>query len=210
MYLGVKGIANLEGADALMAALHSAKEEARSGTPMSYVKMQTGWELGIDGFWKYEYPDPFHPSPVIEDHVKRHYGEPINIALCMEDLSLLTAYPDFERLRLFTSYTPRGRTLGYFDPENYGMVVTIGSPGAPFDQQTEGILLHETQHLIQEVEGFAKGGDCKGFSRYLRLAGEVEARNVVIRHGLSPESRRVKLRTDTQDVPDKKQIIVMR
>ena len=179
------------------------------GTTRSCIKMRTGWELGVEGLWKFEYPDPFHPNAVIEDHVKRHYGEPINIALCMADTSLLSAYPAFNRLRLFSSYTSRGGTLGYFDPINYGMVVTIGTPNAPFDQQIEGVLLHEVQHLIQEAEGFAKGGNTsQGYSRYLRLAGEVEARNVVIRHSLSLENRRAILRSDNQDVPDERQIIV--
>ena len=210
MYLGEKGIANTENAEVLKAALHTAKQEMRMGTTMSCIKMRTGWELGVEGLWKFEYPDPFHPNAVIEDHVKRHYGEPINIALCMADTSLLSAYPAFNRLRLFSSYTSRGGTLGYFDPINYGMVVTIGTPNAPFDQQIEGVLLHEVQHLIQEAEGFAKGGNTsQGYSRYLRLAGEVEARNVVIRHSLSIENRRAKLRSDTQDVPDERQIIVI-
>lgn len=209
MYIGKKGIANLKEADVILDALQSAKQKLRAGTSMQNLKVQTGWELGVDGLWRYEYPDPFHPSEIIEDYVKRHHGEPINIALCMLDTSLLTAYPDFTRLRLFASYTSRNRTLGYFSPDSYGMVVTIGTPGAPFDQQIEGVLLHEVQHLIQQAEGFAKGGDTsKGHSRYLRLAGEVEARNVVIRHCLSEEERHIKLRTETQDVSDNKQIIV--
>lgn len=128
----------------------------------------------------------------------------------MKDTVLLKAYPDFARLRLFASYEPRKGTLGYFSPENYGMVVTIGTPNAPFDQQIEGILLHEVQHLSQGVERFAKGGDTsRGFHRYQRFAGEVEARNVVVRHNLTKEEKRTKLRTVTQDVPDKKQIIVI-
>lgn len=210
MFIGEKGVTRLENTNLLLCALQSAKQQLRTGATMSYIKIQTGWELGVEGSWKYEYPDPFHPTVVIEDYVKRHHGEPLDIALCMKDTALLKAYPDFAGLRLFASYEPRKGTLGYFSPENYGMVVTIGTPKAPFDQQIEGILLHEVQHLIQEVEGFAKGGDTsRGHSRYLRLAGEVEARNVVIRHGLTDEERRMKLRTETQDVPDKKQIIVI-
>ena len=86
MYLGEKGIANTENAEVLKAALHTAKQEMRMGTTMSCIKMR----------WKFEYPDPFHPNAVIEDHVKRHYGEPINIALCMADTSLLSAYRNFQ------------------------------------------------------------------------------------------------------------------
>lgn len=210
MFIGEKGIARLEDSGILLDALQLAKQQLRMGATMSYIKMQTVWELGVEGSWKYEYPDPFHPTVVIEDYVKRHHGEPLDISLCMKDTALLKAYPDFARLRLFASYEPRKGTLGYFSSENYGMVVTIGTPNAPFDQQIEGILLHEVQHLIQEVEGFAKGGDTShGHSRYLRLAGEVEARNVVARHDLTEKERRTKLRTETQDMPDKKQIIVM-
>lgn len=210
MFIGEKGAANLEDAKALLDALRSAQQQLRQGATMSYIKMQTGWELGVEGLWKYEYPDPFHPTATIEDYVKWHHGEPLDIALCMKDTTLLKAYPDFVRLRLFASYEPRKGTLGYFSPESYGMVVTIGTYNAPFDQQIEGILLHEVQHLIQEVEGFAKGGDTsRGFFRYRRFAGEVEARNVVTRHDLTEEERRVKLRTETQDVPDNKQIIVI-
>lgn len=85
----------------------------------------------------------------------------------------------------------------------------MGTTKAPFEYQIEGVILHEVQHLIQEEENFARGGDTsKGNRRYMRLAGEVEARNVVTRHSLSPEERRVLLRSDTQDIPDSSQIIV--
>jgi len=71
------------------------------------------------------------------------------------------------------------------------------------------VLLHEVQHLIQEEEDFARGGDSsRGRSRYLRLAGEVEARNVCIRHNLTTEKRSKMLRTETQDVPDSQQIVI--
>lgn len=46
-----------------------------------------------------------------------------------------------------------------------------------------------------------------GMRRYLRLAGEVEARNICLRHFLSDDERRRTLRTETQDVPDSKQIV---
>ena len=62
------------------------------------------------------------------------------------------------------------------------------------------------QHIIQEEEDFAHGGSNKD-SRYHRLAGEVEARNIYIRHFLTPEERRKKLYSDTQDVPNKKQFV---
>lgn len=45
---------------------------------------------------------------------------------------------------------------------------------------------------------------------YKRMAGEVEARNVQARMGLTPEQRRAKAPWKTQDVPDELQIVRMR
>ena len=107
-------------------------------------------------------------------------------------------------------YSPRNGTAGYFNPESYCMVISMGTPMNAFDLQIEGVLLHEIQHLIQEIEGFAKGGSPKqwGMRRYHRLAGEVKARNISLRHFLSEDERRSTLHKATQDVPDSKQIII--
>lgn len=182
----------------------------KEGADMHEIKSLTGWERGADGKWRYEIDDPFHMTAELEDHLKRHYGESINIRRCLKDTALLTAYPVLERLLLFGLYRPiRGSVAGYFDPERYAVVVCMGTASAPFNLQTEGVLLHEVQHLIQAEEDFARGGDpSKGMKRYMKLAGEVEARNVCARHLLSPEERKAKLRTETQDVPDKDQIII--
>ena len=211
-FIGIKGAERLGMAltySTLIAAQEKAVQMLRGGTDMRNIKLQTGWEIGVDGKWRYEIADPFHTTAEIEDHVKKHFGESINIRYCMHDTTLLTAYPAFERLRLFAMYTPKGRCAGYFDPVKYGMMVCMGTASSPFDLQTEGVLLHEVQHLIQEEEGFARGGNTSlGRRRYMRLAGEVEARNVCNRHFLTNEKRLETLRTDTQDVPDEKQIII--
>ena len=178
-----------------------------NGADMHSIKLTTGWETGVDGKWRYEVADPFHTTTEIEDHIKKHFGEPINIRHCMHDIALLTAYPAFERLRLFALYSPTKGFAGYFDPGSYGMLVCMGTASSAFEYQTEGVLLHEVQHLIQEEEDFARGGSSKD-RRYHRLAGEVEARNICIRHFLTPEQRRKKLYSDTQDVPDKRQFVL--
>ena len=210
-YIGIIGAKRLDESN-VSSSLLEVQEEAvrllRGNTDMRMIKQQTGWEMGIEGKWRYEVADPFHKTAEIEDHLKHHFGESINIRLCMHDTTLLTAYPAFERLRLYARYTPTRKFAGYFDPQRYGMLVCMGTANSPFQYQTEGVLLHEVQHLIQEEEDFARGGDLsQGRRRYLRMAGEVEARNVCIRHSMNPEHRRSSLRTDTQDVPDNEQII---
>ncbi len=211
-YIGVIGAGRLDEADNSLGLLASQKEAVnlfREGADMHMIKRQTGWELGIDKKWKYEVDDAFRTTAEIEDHIKMHFGEPLDIRYFMRDTALLIAYPAFSRLRLYGSYTHHRGVAGYFDPRRYGMVVCMGTASSPFEFQSEGVLLHEVQHLIQAEEGFARGGSADSTSRYLRLAGEVEARNICHRHPLTKEQRLSSLRTDTQDVPDEKQIIVV-
>ena len=206
-YIGQVGVSSLDPENRF--GFDRAEQMVREGFDLTVIKIQTGWEQGIDGFWRYEIPDPFMESDVIEDYVKPRFGEPINIRMILKDALILKAYPQLENLTLYARYSPRKGTAGYYTPETGGMVVSMGSPSDIFDYRIEGVLLHEIQHLIQEIEGFAKGGDPKtiGRRRYHCLAGEVEARNICHRHFLTEEERRRVLRTMTQDVPDSKQIV---
>ena len=83
----------------------------------------------------------------------------------------------------------------------------------------ERILSHEVQHAIQHIEGFAHGGNLnmqagkatderKDIDEYIRLSGEVEARNVQSRMGMSPEERRNSLAKLTEDVRREDQIFI--
>lgn len=206
-YIGLTGVSNLDPENKF--GIDKAEQMAKESFDPTVIKIQTGWELGIDGLWRYEIADPFMESDVIEDYVKPRFGEPINIRMILKELHILIAYPEFENLTLYAMYAHRNGTAGYFNPATNGMVVAMGKPSDVFDYRIEGVLLHEIQHLIQEIEGFAKGGDPKtiGLRRYHRLAGEVEARNICHRHFLTEEERRRTLRTETQDVPDSAQIV---
>lgn len=206
-YIGLIGVSNLDPENRFN--FDKAEQMAKDGFDPTVIKIQTGWEQGIDGFWRYEMPDPFMESDVIEDYVKPRFGESINIRMLLKDALILKAYPQLGNLTLYAMYSPRKGTAGYYNPATRGMVVSMGSPSDIFDYRIEGVLLHEVQHLIQEIEGFAKGGDPKaiGRRRYHCLAGEVEARNICHRHFLTEEERRRTLRIVTQDVPDSKQII---
>ena len=207
-YIGEKGVSRLNPENLFDLSL--AMEMFKDNIDPVIIKIKTGWEYGIDGLWRYEIMDPFLASLNIEDYVKPRYGLPVNIRMILRDDTILKAYPEFESLTLYAMYSPKRGTAGYYNPATNGMVVSIGNPSDDFQYQIEGVLLHEIQHLIQEIEGFAKGGDPKtlGRRRYHRLAGEVEARNICARHFLSEEDRKRILRTATQDVPDIKQIIL--
>ena len=206
-YIGLIGVSNLDPENKF--GFDKAEQMFNDGYDPTVIKIQSGWEQGIDGFLRYEITDPFMESTTIEDYVKPRFGEAINIRMIMKDTLILKAYPHFESFTLYAMYSPRIGTAGYYNPASNGMVVAMGKPSDVFDYQIEGVLLHEIQHLIQEIEGFAKGGDPKtiGRRRYHRLAGEVEARNICHRHFLTEDERRRTLRSETQDVPDATQIV---
>ena len=207
-YIGQTGMARIDHKN--MLNLQQAKQMLSEGCAPSTIKIQTGWELGIDGLWRYEILDPFLPNSEIEAYVKPRFGESINIRLILQDNLILDAYPQFENLTLYAMYSPQKGVAGYYNPSTNGMVISMGRPSDKFEYQIEGVLLHEIQHLIQYIEGFAQGGNPKaiGMRRYLRLAGEVEARNICLRHFLTDDERRRTLRTETQDIEDKDQIII--
>lgn len=69
-------------------------------------------------------------------------------------------------------------------------------------------LLHEVQHAIQNIEGFAKGTSSNQHY-YHATAGEVEARNVVSRMKLTPSKRRERLLAETEDVAREDQIVLL-
>lgn len=52
-------------------------------------------------------------------------------------------------------------------------------------------FVHEIQHQIQAIEGFARGGNSSLNPNYKNLAGEVEARMAERRANLTPEQRKI-------------------
>ena len=206
-YIGLVGVSRLDPENRY--DFRQVEQMVKDGFDPTVIKLRTGWEQGIDGFWRYEVEDPFISSEIIDDYVRHRYGENISISMILHDKQILKAYPELQNLTLYAMYSPKKGMSGYFNPSNRSIVVSMGRP-SNIQYHIEDVLLHELQHLIQDIEGFAVGGDPKQYGRrkYFRLAGEVEARNIFRRHILSPDERRRKLRTATQDVPDNEQILI--
>lgn len=103
-YIGIIGAGRIDKqipSSGLIEEYNQAIELIRVGADIHSIKQKTGWEIGADHKWRYEIPDPFHTTDKIEDYIKRHFGEPMNIRYFMCDITLLIAYPAFERLRVF-------------------------------------------------------------------------------------------------------------
>ena len=124
---------------------------------------------------------------------------------------LYEAYPELSSVtvRYATMDNARGRAL-YGDGE-HEILINRNLEGEW--QSIHSILLHEIQHHIQNIEGFAKGGnpsyarrlvnhraemgdmealalrELSDMGLYNRIAGEIEARNVQARYGWSMDRR---------------------
>lgn len=137
-------------------------------------------------------------------------------ALKMEDFIKGTpyeeAYPELKGIKVECRVL-RGCS-GYFSPQTN----TICIDKDCVDPRVKlGIVLHEVQHVIQDIESWGKGGDANrlGKDNYHRLTGEVAARNAESRKYMPVEERRLlgalgeyqALLEDTEDVARENQLV---
>ncbi len=90
---------------------------------------------------------------------------------------LYEAYPELGGMEVRVKVLA-GDTAGFYDRESGCIMINKRFITRP--DEVRNTLLHEVQHAIQYIEGFAKGGNSSDLGRknYLRSAGEIEARNV--------------------------------
>ena len=206
--------------------LGEAQRQIASGVEAETVRQQTGWAKGAEGKWRFEIDDDqaslisFNRGP---DESFREYATrrlknatsqsfEINAASILNHPRLFAAYPKLKTIPVFTSYNDAG---GSFDGTSISISAEAKAP------RVLSILLHELQHAIQTIEGFASGGSPtqfaknlpdggfdNGFQNYRRLAGEVEARNTEARQGMNSDQRKATAPNATADTPDSDVIVV--
>ncbi|MCC8037473.1 MAG: hypothetical protein LIP02_04950, partial [Bacteroidales bacterium] len=196
--VGVKTDAKLQRFFAL--ASGNAHEFAKA------LRWATGWERGVDGKWRWEemedavVPDEVYAqmrrdSEAADGDVSSWEG---TLGELLGDHAVLEAYPRLRdvRVHLFTGGDTEEADGFYSEALN-----AIRLSGRDKGELDKG-LVHEVQHAIQHIEGFAKGGmpEWGGEDRYHRLGGEVEARNASTRMGWSEEKRRGTLLSESEDV----------
>ena len=140
-----------------------------------------------------------------DQYVDRVWEEKYEIQDFLKHDDLYRAYPKLRHMSLI--FRPMSiEDYGYYSPKDGAIVMNSDLIGAP-----EKTLIHEIQHIIQSMEGFARGASPKywndrmeeGFSKknaageemlpnelYRNTAGEIEARDVAERRNLSAEERR--------------------
>lgn len=175
LFIGEKGAAELDASTLLSArveCLQAANRMEAAGRDAKRIKLATGWERGVDGFWRYELPSA-NIYDISFDTKQWKMGYTLDKLLDLPEL--FAAYP---ALRSLTVSSERMRkVLGNYR-EDEGILLNLSSLKKfqeieSYGYKDQGLLLmkrfllHEVQHWIQREEGFAKGGSIEVFKGML-------------------------------------------
>ena len=161
-------------------ALDLAKRAAAQGLDARAIHEGTGWFQDVDGRWKFEIPDtnanlaPMRQNSPAEDYKNQsepRYSSSGNLAVpsftgkvklgdVLEHPELYEAYPGAKDIPLSGVGFNFGVNGAYKDAASGGPAIYVGRLPP---SEAVSTLLHETQHHIQDLEGFAEGGNTKQF-----------------------------------------------
>jgi hypothetical protein len=144
----------------LREALGRAVSLREGGTPNEEIFKETGWFTGMDGQWRYEIPDNLEKVSFPEDRASFSLSE------VYDNPALYRAYPGLKGLDVLLAESSGAR----YKPGFPGNGQFLGySPQIEIDEsltedEKASALIHELQHAIQDIEGFASGGNPGMFS----------------------------------------------
>lgn len=150
----------------------SAMERIKAGDNAETVRRETGWHQGADKKWRFEIDDMIaHMKGTggIADLLQNRaaaLGKPVSemtVGDIMYHPALFAAYPALANVPVGTK-AGRGATLAtaMVNGQPDGMQISMGRDIAPGNLTS--IMLHELQHGIQRIEGFASGGSPNNFA----------------------------------------------
>ena len=131
--------------------LSKAKAMLEKGEDEVKIWQSTGWYKDKDGAWKFEIDD----SPA---KIKNQNADKLGDLL--EHKELFKAYPELKDIKIKKIIDEKVGKLGYYDPNEKEIALR--------DLSDKSTLMHEVQHAIQDVEGFAKGGGQAEARSFLR------------------------------------------
>lgn len=160
-----------EGNPERIRTLRVAKDAAKAGMDPKVIKLATGWEQGKDGQWRYEIPDAdvdvlspirarlkeMRDSWKMDEVPKFKLGE-----LLGEGNDLFKYYPELKDMEVRLDASMQEGTAGSYGEDGIEInpleIARFSDPDLS-NENVYGILLHEVQHAIQDIEGFARGGN---------------------------------------------------
>lgn len=211
--------------------LGGAKVMESMGKDPTGVWQKAGWERGADGLWRFEIPDDkadWDPETPYMGVLARHLGQPVQtpegprIVTGAEDLlksgvsgpvghflgheDLFAAYPQLKSMRL--NVRPDSQMAGFkgaFNPPGArGTAPSIDiATSTAFGPDGKSTMLHELQHAVQHIEGFAPGGNTSGTLDDLANRAEAHYNNIVTKYG-DGTPQAIQAGNDWQNIVDAK------
>lgn len=160
-----------QGAD--LHALDTAKQRIAAGESPEVVRRDTGWFKGNDGRWRYEISDADAKFIGKDSMEQAAEADPYKVAEMplgdvLDHPALFAAYPKLRNVTVAYEATSAAAGDLYFGASYNSADNTISLGNGLTNEQMASALLHEIQHGIQTIEGFAIGGS-------LEIAGIVKA-----------------------------------
>ncbi len=117
--------------------------------------------------------------------------------------ALFDAYPKLAKMGVFLSdLGARGTRAWYNRGSRNIRINTLNFTLENWDAEAlRSTLLHEVQHAIQHIEGFANGNGGSNWDEYIRSAGEIEARAVQKRINMTADERAANPLNDMLEFP---------
>ena len=164
-FIGERGAAAADHAEEVNTRIDNlsvAREMEEAKKDAKAIKMATGWERGADGKWRYETGDVSLWEGL--RLTKRGTEERTTLGEMLEDSrekeELLAAYPQLKKMQLVVKDMGY-REVGHYENAKKEIVLNsylLTDDNGFFTENANSVLVHEIQHAIQHIEGFAKGG----------------------------------------------------
>ena len=177
---GAKKLDYLEGVRTRGNNLKLAVQMMKKGLAPKDIWLATGWELGVDGKWRYEIPD----GTIIQDNWKnfingviKNGNTDIPLHKVFNAPQIFMVYPELKDIALTIDNRLNNGVIAKYSPpvefDKSGLIlepdynmpdikanITVDYNFAVEHDISElaPAIIHELQHAIQDIEGFAEGG----------------------------------------------------
>ena len=177
---GARQLDAQEGTTNRMDNLEVAKKMTEAGKDTKTIWQATGWERGKEGKWRYEIPDgrlteKFTQIKEIVEHYNALKGTQKEQEMPLDQIkkilgnatlpdiidtpALFKAYPELQKMNVRLENI-QGNAMAYYSPQSKSITLDVAKINkSRLDPRS--ILVHEIQHAVQDIEGFAQGGNMK-------------------------------------------------
>ncbi len=170
---GEKGMKNIVKSDPYNGIIieqmyNKAQQLQKNGINNEDIRQQTGWFQDKNGDWKFEFTDR---DMSIKSNLQLKENTTYKLGDILEHNTLFMAYPELADCVVVIK---KSKVNGSFNKSN--KTITLSTEISKKRKSIEGTLIHEIQHVIQNIEGFEHGTSSKNSKlRYYNSLGEIEA-----------------------------------